>query len=75
MHFRDSKKDKAIENCTPRKEVVAIMSSGETQTLAQFAGTGWSLMDSHWSLHSQKQSSDDGPLFELMGNRMVCISS
>ncbi|GMY12340.1 glycine-rich domain-containing protein 1 [Fagus crenata] len=71
MHFRESKKEKAKEKCIPRKEVVGIMSSGETCTLAEVVGTGWSLMDSQWSLHLQKKSSVDGPLFELKGSRMV----
>lgn len=74
MHFRDSK-DKVKENCIPRKEVIGITTSGETLTLAEAAGTGWSLMDSQWSLCLQKKSSLDGHLFELMGSRMVCIIS
>lgn len=65
----------ARENCVPRKEVIGITLSGETRTLAEFVGTGWSLMDSRWSLHLQKKSGDDGHLFELMGSRKVCISS
>jgi hypothetical protein len=75
LHCRDSKNDRARENCVPRKEVIGITFSGETRTLAEFVGTGWSLMDSHWSLHLQKKSGDDGHLFELMGSRKVFISS
>lgn len=55
--------------------MIGITFSGETRTLAEFVGTGWSLMDSHWSLHRQKKSGDDGHLFELMGSRKVFISS
>ncbi|XP_030974427.1 glycine-rich domain-containing protein 1 [Quercus lobata] len=72
LQMRDSK-DKVKENCIPRKEVIGITTSGETLTLAEAAGTGWSLMDSQWSLYLQKKSSLDGHLFELMGSRMVKI--
>ncbi|KAK4585024.1 hypothetical protein RGQ29_022620 [Quercus rubra] len=70
LQMRDSK-DKVKENCIPRKEVIGITTSGETLTLAEAAGTGWSLMDSQWSLYLQKKSSLDGHLFELIGSRMV----
>ncbi|XP_041022531.1 glycine-rich domain-containing protein 1-like isoform X2 [Juglans microcarpa x Juglans regia] len=71
LQMRDSRKDKEKENCILSKEVIGIMASGETRTLADFAGTGWFLMDSHWSLHFRKNSGHDGHLFELSGNRMV----
>ncbi|KAG2696055.1 hypothetical protein I3760_07G041000 [Carya illinoinensis] len=71
LQMRDSSQDKAGENCIHRKEVIGIMASGETRTLAEFVGTGWSLMDSHWSLQFQKKSSDDGHIFELAGNRTI----
>ncbi|KAG7962161.1 hypothetical protein I3843_09G051700 [Carya illinoinensis] len=45
------------------------MASSETR-LADFVGTGWFLMDSHWSLHFRKNYVHDGHLFELSGNRM-----
>ena len=51
---------------------MGITSSGETFTLAEFVGTGWSLMNSDWSLHSCKNSSGDDHIFELVGNKMVC---
>ncbi|KAG7962160.1 hypothetical protein I3843_09G051700 [Carya illinoinensis] len=46
------------------------MASSETR-LADFVGTGWFLMDSHWSLHFRKNYVHDGHLFELSGNRMI----
>ncbi|KAG6645765.1 hypothetical protein CIPAW_08G145500 [Carya illinoinensis] len=71
LQMRDLRKDKAKENCILSKEVIGIMASGERRTLADFVGTGWFLMDSHWSLHFRKNSGHDGHLFELSGNRMV----
>lgn len=59
------------ENGSPRKEVIGIMESGEICTLAEFTGTGWSLMNSHWSLQSSKNSSKDNHIFELVSNKMV----
>ncbi|KAG7968170.1 hypothetical protein I3843_08G139400 [Carya illinoinensis] len=71
LQMRDLRKDKAKENCILSREVIGIMASGERRTLADFVGTGWFLMDSHWSLHFRKNSCHDGHLFELSGNRMV----
>lgn len=49
------------------------MKSGETQTLAEFVGNGWSVMDNLWSFHLPNKCRDDGHLFEVTGTRTVCI--
>lgn len=71
LHFRDPKKEKGGDNCTLKKQVIGVTESGETITLAEMVETGWSVMDCCWSL--KKKSSKEGHLFELLGNRMVCI--
>lgn len=69
--LRNSEKEKARENHGLKKEVIGTMKSGETHTLAETLGTGWSLMNSHWSLHPSKNSGGDCHTFELVGNKMV----
>lgn len=53
------------------KEVIGITECGERFTLAEFVGTGWSLMNSQWLLQSSKNSNEDHHIFELVGNKMV----
>ncbi|XP_050365882.1 glycine-rich domain-containing protein 1 [Argentina anserina] len=53
----------------PRKEVVGITKSGKVCTLAECVGTSWSLIDTNWSLHREKNS--EGHLFLLKGKKMV----
>ncbi|ESR39448.1 hypothetical protein CICLE_v10024875mg [Citrus x clementina] len=71
LQMRDPKKEKGGDNCTLKKQVIGVTESGETITLAEMVETGWSVMDCCWSL--KKKSSKEGHLFELLGNRMVCI--
>lgn len=71
--YRHPEKAKARENTILGKEVIGITKSGKISTLAKSVGTGWTLMDSHWSLHREKNSNGDGHLFVLHGEKMVCI--
>ncbi|KAF8406138.1 hypothetical protein HHK36_008218 [Tetracentron sinense] len=71
IQMRDLKKSEVRNNCISKKEVIGIIGSGETHVLAEFVGTRWTLMDSHWSFQRQKKSSEDGHIFEVTGNRMV----
>lgn len=71
LQMRDLRKGKGRNDFTLSKEIIGVMESGETRTLAECMGTEWSLMDAHWSLPLQKKSSEDGHLFELMGNNVV----
>ncbi|WP_204902337.1 hypothetical protein, partial [Escherichia coli] len=59
----------------PGKEVVGLMNSGETCTLAVSMENGWSVMDDLWLFHLPNKSRNDGHLFELTGPKMVCIYS
>lgn len=61
-------------NNSPKKEVLGTMKTGETCTLAEFTGTGWSLMNSHWLLRPRNYSSGVSHIFELVGNKMVSIN-
>lgn len=70
---RHPEKARARENTILGKEVVGITKSGKISALAKSVGTGWTLMDSHWSLHREKNSNGDGHLFVLHGEKMVCI--
>ncbi|PON38888.1 Glycine-rich domain-containing protein-like [Parasponia andersonii] len=70
LQTRNPEKAKVKENCCPLKEVIG-MTSSEKRTLAEFVGTGWSLMNSQWSLHPCKNSSGDSRIFELVGDKMV----
>lgn len=71
--YRHPEKIKARENTILGKEVIVITKSGKVSTLAKSVETGWSLMDSHWSLHREKNSEGDGHPFVLHGDKMVCI--
>lgn len=53
--------------------MIGVTTSRETITLAEFVGTGWSLMDYNWCLKFEKKSGKDGHLFELVGNRVVSM--
>ncbi|KAK9285971.1 hypothetical protein L1049_025173 [Liquidambar formosana] len=75
LQMRDTRKTKERSNCVSGKDVIGVTKSGETRTLAEFVGTTWSLVDSHWTLQLQKKSSEDGHLFELMGNKVVKLYS
>ncbi|KAL6512958.1 hypothetical protein OROHE_019748 [Orobanche hederae] len=70
LHTRDSKKSKGkIEGM--RREVVGLMESGQKCTLAEFAGTKWSMVNSPWSLQLSNAHNDDGHLLELIGPQTV----
>ncbi|XP_062100865.1 glycine-rich domain-containing protein 1 [Humulus lupulus] len=71
LQIRNIERAKARENSYARKEVIGMMKSGEMHTLAEFIGTGWSLMNCQWSLHPCKKSSGDCCIFELVGDKMV----
>lgn len=73
LYSRDSTKTKVKDKSILKKQVIGVLKSGETSTLAEFVGTRWSLMDSQWSLQLKKKSNEDVHLFELMGCRMVVI--
>ncbi|KAM2005270.1 hypothetical protein FF1_000513 [Malus domestica] len=73
LQMRHPEKAKARENTILGKEVIGITKSGKISTLAKSVGTGWTLMDSHWSLHREKNSNGDGHLFVLHGEKMVKI--
>lgn len=60
-------------SCLSRKQVIGTTKHGETHALAEFVGTRWSLMDSQWVLQHSEEVSEHGHLFDLKGNRMVCI--
>lgn len=68
--LRNPEKAKVRKNHR-QKEVIGKMNSGETWTLAESVSTGWSLMNSHWSLYPSKNSGGDCYAFELVGNKMV----
>lgn len=59
----------------PGKEVVGLMKSGETHTLAEFMENGWSVLENLWLFHLPNKSTNDGHLFELTGAKTVCIYS
>ncbi|KAL6225041.1 hypothetical protein ACLB2K_003893 [Fragaria x ananassa] len=67
--YRDAEMEEVKGISVPKKEVVGITKSGKICTLAECVGTGWSLIDSHWSLHCEKNS--EGHLFLLKGKKMV----
>lgn len=71
LQMRDLKNAKNIGN--PGKEVVGLMESGETRTLAEFMENGWSVLENLWSLHLPNKCSNDGHIFELTGTKMVKI--
>ena len=72
LQMRDLKNAKNIGN--PGKEVVGLMKSGETRTLAEFMENGWSILENLWLFHLPNKSTNDGHLFELTGaNKRVRI--
>ncbi|KAL3526954.1 hypothetical protein ACH5RR_011610 [Cinchona calisaya] len=71
LKVRDFKKSKGKDDCMLRKEVISMIKSGATNTLAEFAGTEWLLMDSNWSLRVPGKVDVDGYLLELIGDRSV----
>ncbi|CAN1184389.1 40S ribosomal protein S4 [Linum perenne] len=73
LQMRDSKQTKENEKRAPMKQVIWLMDSGETQTVAEFSDSQWSLMDSQWSLRLQSKSNKDGLVAEMIGCRMVRI--
>ncbi|KAI4314456.1 hypothetical protein L6164_027364 [Bauhinia variegata] len=74
LQMRDLKKAKDI--CITGKEVIGLLKSGETRTLAEFSGNEWSVMDNLWLFHIQNKCRDDDHLFELIsGTRMVKVFS
>ncbi|KAE9596954.1 hypothetical protein Lal_00007883 [Lupinus albus] len=73
LQMRDLKNNKNTEN--PRKEVVALMKSEETCTLAESKENAWSIMDGLWLFHLPNKSINDGHLFELTGPKMVKVFS
>lgn len=58
--------------CSSKNEVIGRALSGESWVVAEFIGTGWSLMDSQWFL-DQRKSGENGHIFELRGSRKVSI--
>jgi len=55
------------------KEVVGLMESGETHTLAEYTENGWSFMNNLWLLHLPNKSKNDSHIFELTGTKTVSI--
>ena len=48
-----------------------MTSSGERLVLAEFAGTGWSLMNSSWWFQPHEIITDASRIFELTGSHKV----
>ncbi|XP_047325052.1 glycine-rich domain-containing protein 1-like [Impatiens glandulifera] len=71
LQMRDKKETKGSNNFNMSKEVVGITKSGETQHLAEFNGSEWSLLDYKWSFQLQKGSRAHGDLIDLKGHRMI----
>ncbi|KAM1074962.1 hypothetical protein TB2_019458 [Malus domestica] len=55
----------------PGKDVIGITPSGATHVLAEFVGTGWSLMNNDWFFQLRDKFDEEDPSFELIGNRRV----
>ncbi|KAL0431416.1 UNVERIFIED_CONTAM: Glycine-rich domain-containing protein 2 [Sesamum radiatum] len=70
LHMRNSKKSRG-KGESMRKEVVGITESAEKCTLAEFAESKWSLVNSPWSLRFPITNNDDGHLLELIGPQTV----
>ncbi|XP_038997497.1 glycine-rich domain-containing protein 2-like isoform X4 [Hibiscus syriacus] len=73
LQMRESGMAKMKESSLSRKQVIGISKHGETLTVAEFLGTHWSLMNSQWVLQHSDEADENGHLFDLKGNRMVCI--
>ncbi|KAK4261432.1 hypothetical protein QN277_004428 [Acacia crassicarpa] len=71
LQMRDLKK--ARDTWISGKEVIGLMKSGETQTLAEFVGNGWSVMDNFWFFHLPNKCRDDDHLFVVTGTRLVKV--
>ncbi|KAI3910918.1 hypothetical protein MKW98_022605 [Papaver atlanticum] len=72
IQMRESKKADAKTSFNSKKEVVGIVGhSDETQILAEYAETGWSLLDSTEFFHLLTKSNEQGDIIELRDNRMV----
>ncbi|XP_042027842.1 glycine-rich domain-containing protein 1-like [Salvia splendens] len=70
LHMRDQHKSKGKKESI-RKVVVRIMDSGKACTLAEFAESKWSMVNSPWSLKLPNTNNDDGHLFEMTGPHTV----
>lgn len=66
-----SLKKKVGDNTSSTKEVIGMMESGGTYSLAEFHGTGWSLLGARWSLVFKETLKADSHSCELNGDRMV----
>ncbi|KAI4330722.1 hypothetical protein MLD38_028981 [Melastoma candidum] len=53
------------------KEVIQMLESSETCSLAESHGSGWSLLDARWSLVFKETLATDSHFCELNGDRMV----
>lgn len=69
-NFRDSKNSKGKIRSL-RREVIGTIESGEKFTLAEFAQSEWSIVNSPWSLQLPNKNNDDGHLLELNGPHTV----
>lgn len=72
LDYRESGKAKMKENSISSKQVIGITKHGETHTVAEFLGTHWYLMNAQWVLHNAEVG-ESGHLFDLKGDRTVCI--
>ncbi|KAL8476774.1 hypothetical protein ACS0TY_029176 [Phlomoides rotata] len=70
LQMRVLQKTKSKKECR-RRSVVGITESGETCTLAEFAESQWSIVNSPWSLKVPNAKTDDDHLLELTGPHTV----
>ncbi|XP_004299821.1 PREDICTED: uncharacterized protein LOC101299090 isoform X1 [Fragaria vesca subsp. vesca] len=61
------------DNCLPKKEVIGTTPQGESHMLAEFVGTGWSLMNGDWFFRLPNKLDEEDHIFEIVGNRKVII--
>ncbi|KAJ6685706.1 hypothetical protein OIU79_015678 [Salix purpurea] len=66
-------KTEAEDSCFPKREVIGMTSSGETLVLAEFAGTGWSLMNSSWWFQPREKNTCATRIFELTGSHKAIV--
>ncbi|KAG2291168.1 hypothetical protein Bca4012_007119 [Brassica carinata] len=57
------------------RQLIGEKGSGESLVMAEYDGSYWSLLDCKWSLKKIRSGERDGPLFEIMGERMVRVYS
>ena len=57
------------------RQVIGEKGSGESLVMAEYDESYWSLLDCKWSLKQIRSGERDGPLFEIMGDRMVKVYS